>query len=366
MDQTAKLDLPYIMPSQAQKHVTHNEALRLLDGLVQLSVIDRDLPDPPTAPAEGDRYLVSPGGSGAWMGWDGAVAHHADGVWQKLTPQPGWRAWVEDEGKLIAFDGSSWQVVGGIPASGAQIQNAALLGIGTAADAANPFSARVNKALWTALYTAEGGNGDLFHTMNKENAAGDVGILMQSGFVTKALMGLFGSDNWRLSVSSDGSVFHDAIRAEAGSGRIALPSNPKFVAHLNYDQYVAADSWTKVAVNSADYNDQGVFDAGTNRFTAPAAGLYGFGAAIGWKQNGANVPSAAKAKLVRNGSLDLTAPLVMPSLSVIATDGSETVLHLQAMALLATGDTVELRQLFGSFDGYVPQTVTRFWGWWVA
>ena len=43
MDQTTNLKLPYIMPSQAQKHVTHNEAIRALDALVQLCVLDRDL-----------------------------------------------------------------------------------------------------------------------------------------------------------------------------------------------------------------------------------------------------------------------------------------------------------------------------------
>lgn len=33
-DLSARLDLPLIKPSQAQKHVTHNEALQILDGLV--------------------------------------------------------------------------------------------------------------------------------------------------------------------------------------------------------------------------------------------------------------------------------------------------------------------------------------------
>jgi len=37
---TAHLALPFIMAAQAQKHVTHNEALRILDGIVQLSVKD--------------------------------------------------------------------------------------------------------------------------------------------------------------------------------------------------------------------------------------------------------------------------------------------------------------------------------------
>ena len=34
MDQTSRLALPYLLPNQAQKHVTHNEALRRLDALV--------------------------------------------------------------------------------------------------------------------------------------------------------------------------------------------------------------------------------------------------------------------------------------------------------------------------------------------
>ena len=51
--------LPYLLAAQAQKHVTHNEALRLLDGLVQLAVLDRDLTAPPGAPADGDRYIVA-------------------------------------------------------------------------------------------------------------------------------------------------------------------------------------------------------------------------------------------------------------------------------------------------------------------
>ena len=58
-DTTTHLLLPYILAAQAQKHVTHNEALRILDGLVQLSVLDRDLTAPPGSPAEGDRDIVA-------------------------------------------------------------------------------------------------------------------------------------------------------------------------------------------------------------------------------------------------------------------------------------------------------------------
>jgi hypothetical protein len=58
MSNTTHLQLPYLLASQAQKHVTHNEALRLLDAMVQLAVLDRDLTAPPGSPADGDRYIV--------------------------------------------------------------------------------------------------------------------------------------------------------------------------------------------------------------------------------------------------------------------------------------------------------------------
>ena len=58
-DATTHLLLPYILAAQAQKHVTHNEALRILDGLVHLSVLDRDLTAPPGSPGDGDRLCCT-------------------------------------------------------------------------------------------------------------------------------------------------------------------------------------------------------------------------------------------------------------------------------------------------------------------
>lgn len=48
-DTTTHLGLPYLLAAQAQKHVTHNEALRLLDAMVLLSVLDRTRTAPPQA-----------------------------------------------------------------------------------------------------------------------------------------------------------------------------------------------------------------------------------------------------------------------------------------------------------------------------
>ena len=171
---TPNLALPYIAAAQAQKHVTHNAALDRLDGLVQLSVKDRDLTAAPASPAEGDRYIVATGATGAWVGWDGDVALFSGGAWVRLNPRPGWRVWIEDEAVLLVFDGTSW--IGVTPDA---LQNLTRLGLGTTADAANPFAAKLNGALWTALTAAEGGSGDLRVTLNKESAAGVLSFLLQ-------------------------------------------------------------------------------------------------------------------------------------------------------------------------------------------
>jgi hypothetical protein len=84
-EESAKLRIPYIAAAQAQKHVTHNEAMTLLDTLVQLAVLDQDLTAPPGSPAEGDCYIVAGSGgtaTGAWVGWEKRVARFIDGEWR--------------------------------------------------------------------------------------------------------------------------------------------------------------------------------------------------------------------------------------------------------------------------------------------
>ncbi len=111
-DITTHLLLPYILAAQAQKHVTHNEALRLLDAMVQLSVLDRDLTAPPASPADGDRYIVASGATGLWSGWDLNVTTWVDGVWMRLVPRPGWLAWIADEASFAGWTGTIWKLVG--------------------------------------------------------------------------------------------------------------------------------------------------------------------------------------------------------------------------------------------------------------
>jgi len=108
MDATSNLNLPFIMAAQAQKHVTHNEALRALDAIVQLAVLDKDLAAPPGSPADGARYIVGPSPTGAWSGQAGRIAAFQDAAWAFFAPIEGWRAWVADEDDLYVWSGSAW------------------------------------------------------------------------------------------------------------------------------------------------------------------------------------------------------------------------------------------------------------------
>ena len=113
MDATTNLELPFIIAAQAQKHVTHNEALRALDAIVQLMVLDKDLSAPPGSPADAARYIVAASPTGAWSGHAGHIAAYQDGAWAFYVPREGWLAWAADEDVLYAWTGSAWSAFSG-------------------------------------------------------------------------------------------------------------------------------------------------------------------------------------------------------------------------------------------------------------
>lgn len=108
MMETDRLRLPLLAAGQAQKEVTHNEALMLLDIIAQATVESRSLSTPPAAPEAGQCWVVPPDATGIWSGQAGAIACWTAGGWMFLRPDTGWRAWARDRGHMIRFDGSLW------------------------------------------------------------------------------------------------------------------------------------------------------------------------------------------------------------------------------------------------------------------
>ena len=74
MENTPNLAMPYIAPAQAQKHVTHNDAIRLLDAVVQIAVVARAFASPPQAVGDGQRFIVAAGAAKEWQGHENAIA----------------------------------------------------------------------------------------------------------------------------------------------------------------------------------------------------------------------------------------------------------------------------------------------------
>ncbi len=212
-DISAKLQLPFIQASQAQKHVTHNEALRKLDGLVQLAVISKDQATPPASPATGDSYVVASAATGAWAGQGGNLAIWDGLSWTFFTPNEGWTAWVSDLDALWSFDGTGW--VESAPPE--DFQNVPMIGINTTADAAN----RLSVSAPATLLNNEGAGHQL--KINKAADTDTASLLFQSAWTGHAEMGLAGGTDFTVK-TSDGTAWFTALQCSSVDGRVRFPA----------------------------------------------------------------------------------------------------------------------------------------------
>ena len=108
MSATSRLSLPLLDAGQAQKEVTHNEALALLDGCVAACVEQRALASPPPAPVAGRCYIVASGANGAWAGKADQLGIATEGGWRFVIPREGLRAMVASEGIDAIYRGDAW------------------------------------------------------------------------------------------------------------------------------------------------------------------------------------------------------------------------------------------------------------------
>ncbi|MFN3213091.1 MAG: DUF2793 domain-containing protein [Henriciella sp.] len=209
MDFSANLTLPYILPNQAQKHVTLNESLRRLDALVQISVISMDETDPPSTPEEGDRYVPAAASTGPWAGNEGNLVAYQDGAWEVYPPEIGWIAWVEADGALAIYDGADWVTLG--PAS--ELES---LGINAVADQNNRLILSAN----ASLFDHEGSGHQL--KINKATDADTGSLVFQTAYQGHAEMGLSGNNDFNVKVSPNGQTFLNAILIRHDNGNVGV------------------------------------------------------------------------------------------------------------------------------------------------
>ncbi|MGB3409046.1 MAG: DUF2793 domain-containing protein [Jannaschia sp.] len=208
-DNTVILSLPLIQASQAQKHVTHNEAIRRLDALVQPVVLDIDRTDAPVSPDEGDRHIVAAGAAGEWLGQDGRIAVREGNAWTFIPPAAGWRVHVLSLGADVVLSGDTW--------TQPTVQSDTL-GINADADAVNRLTVRAA----ATLLTHEGAGHQV--KINKAAATDTASLLFQTGFSGRAEMGTSGSDGFAVKTSADGVTWREAMNVAAGTGVPSFPS----------------------------------------------------------------------------------------------------------------------------------------------
>lgn len=210
MSQTSpRLNLPFIQPAQAQKHVTHNEAIRVLDGIVQLVIEAFDAETPPTTPNDGDTYALGSTPTGAWAGHSADLAIWLDAGWTFVTPSAGWRAVEAGTTTLSIHDGSGW-----VAASEPDLNNLSGVGINAASDTNN----RLAVSAPATLLTHEGAGHQI--KVNKAGLSDTASLLFQTNWSGRAEMGLAGNDDFSIKVSADGSTWTEVMRVGASDGVI--------------------------------------------------------------------------------------------------------------------------------------------------
>lgn len=257
-DSSPRLSLPLLQPSQAQKHVTHNEALGRLDILVQLTVAGFDAIDPPAAPAEGEIHALGGAPTGAWAGQGGMLACHRDASWSFIPPQPGWLAADAAGDELRIWDGGAF----------VQLPNAPrmdLLGVNADAD----DQVRLAVAAAGTLFSHDGDHHRL--TINKAAPGDTASVVFQTGWSGRAEIGLAGNDDLAVKLSTDGAAWTEGLRIEAATGALLpaaglrFPASPAPVADANTLDCYAEGSWSPVftasvtAPTGADYTATGSY-----------------------------------------------------------------------------------------------------------
>lgn len=324
-DTTPNLHLPYILPSQAMKHITHNQALQILDATTNSAIV-ATLAAPPASPVEGALYLVTASATGAFAGKEGRLAFFIDGAWIFLVPRAGWRALFAADGRTRIFDGTDW-----VDPLASPVMDR--LGVSATPDATN----RLAVSSEATLFNHAGHSHRM--KLNKQASTDTASLLFQSDWSGRAEIGLLGNDALQFKASPDGSSW--TVGLEIGSDGVArMPAQPLVSATL------ASTTYTLAAGNLVGFDtmslQQGGFALGSTLpggrgkpLIVPAAGFY----MVGIRANLQATAAAALAVAI-NGSASSLGWSASGATSPVETASATGILSLaagDAVALMAGG-----------------------------
>jgi len=103
MSETPKYSITELEAAQSQPEIVVNEAIRILETMSQLRVLDKDVNAPPGSPDDGDTYIIPSGSSGEWASFPFYIAVASGGAWVYIPPQTGYLAYLVDEDLYYQF-----------------------------------------------------------------------------------------------------------------------------------------------------------------------------------------------------------------------------------------------------------------------
>jgi hypothetical protein len=209
---SSKLGLEFILASQADKHVSYNQAMAILDVMVQLTVKNRTTSVPPASPTIGQSWIIATASTGSWLGLTGHIAVWSDSGWMFIPPKIGLRAWITDEKVLLVYVDGIWK-----PAlSDEQVDK---FGIGTGATVSDVLTVSGGSSLYTS---AQGSHRTKINRATDNDTAS---LSFQTGFSTRAELGYSADEKFRIKTSTNGSSFSNAIVVDPVTTRVGIGVN---------------------------------------------------------------------------------------------------------------------------------------------
>lgn len=257
---SSKLTLPYLQAAQAQKHVTHNEALERLDMLVQLTVLGFGVTTPPVSAVEGDVWALGTGAQGAWTGHDNELAGWYNGGWLFIVPAAGWRAAQDLD--LRVWSGTDWT-----GSEAPDFENLASVGINAVSDTTNRLAVSAD----ATLLNHDGAGHQL--KLNKAGPSDTASLLYQTGFSGRVEMGTAGNDDFTIKVSADGATWSDALVARGTDGWISLPAGANLADGTAAAPSLAFSEQTGSGIWRTDSDEIGVSTGSVERVRVTSAGM---------------------------------------------------------------------------------------------
>jgi len=124
--------------------------------------------------------------------------------------------------------------------------------------------------------------------------------IISTGTTAGTAIALTGDTSGNLAFTTQNGA--NTITVPNATGTVMVSGNkPAFSAYLASDQSVTTNTWTKVTINTEEFDTNSNFDSSTNyRFTPTVAGYYQINASV--RFTGGNYNNQVLASIYKNGS----------------------------------------------------------------